>query len=236
MKIACISDIHSPQYFEDFVRVMENFKIKPDLFLMAGDIINRGRINEFEKIFNVLFGKIFCPIISCFGNNEYTQLRPSLRERYKEVIFLDDESFTLEISGLKIGIVGSTGCLDKPTTWQRRNVPEIERIYEQRLNLIDKLLSEVKADFKILLVHYSPTYKTLKGEREFAYPTLGCEKMEKVIIERRPNLVVHGHAHNGIKKAWIDTIPVFNAAFPVNKDILVIDTEEDLKAGITKFI
>jgi len=236
MKIACISDIHSPQYFEDFVRVMENFNIKPDLFLMAGDIINRGRINEFEKIFNVLFGKIFCPIISCFGNNEYTQLRPSLRERYKEVIFLDDESFTLEISGLKIGIVGSTGCLDKPTTWQRRNVPEIERIYEQRLNLIDKLLSEVKADFKILLVHYSPTYKTLKGEREFAYPTLGCEKMEKVIIERRPNLVVHGHAHNGIKKAWIDTIPVFNAAFPVNKDILVIDTEEDLKAGITKFI
>ncbi len=236
MKIACISDIHSPQYFEDFVRVMENFNIKPDLFLMAGDIINRGRINEFEKIFNVLFGKIFCPIISCFGNNEYTQLRPSLREKHKEVIFLDDESFTLEISGLKIGIVGSTGCLDKPTTWQRRNVPEIEKIYEQRLNLIDKLLSEVKADFKILLVHYSPTYKTLKGEREFAYPTLGCEKMEKVIIERRPNLVVHGHAHNGIKKAWIDTIPVFNAAFPVNKDILVIDTEEDLKAGITKFI
>ena len=236
MKIACISDLHCPQYFEDFIRAMDNFREKPDLFLIAGDIINRGRIEEFDKFFNVLFGKIFCPIVSCFGNNEYVDLRKKLKEKYKEIIFLDDESICLEISGLKVGIVGSTGSLDKPTTWQKRNVPDIEKIYEERVKIIDKLLVELKADFKILLLHYSPTYKTLKGEKEFFYPNLGCEKYEKVIIERKPNLVVHGHAHNGIKKAWVDAVPVFNVAFPANKEIVLIDTEKDLRAGITKFI
>ncbi|MFH7882484.1 MAG: metallophosphoesterase, partial [Candidatus Aenigmatarchaeota archaeon] len=176
MKIACVSDLHSPQYFEDFVKTMDSFREKPDLFLIAGDIINRGRIEEFDKFFNVLFGKIFCPIVACFGNNEYPDLRKRLREKHKEVIFLDDESICLEISGIKVGIVGSTGSLDKPTTWQKKNVPDIEKIYEERVKLVDKLLAELKAEFKILLIHYSPTYKTLKGEREFFYPNLGSEK------------------------------------------------------------
>jgi hypothetical protein len=35
--------------------------------------------------------------------------------------------------------------------------------------------------------------------------------------------------------AWLDTVPIFNVAFPVNREIVIIDTEE-LKPGITKFV
>lgn len=236
MLIACVADVHSPQYFDEFVRAIDNLLVKPNLFLIAGDMIDRGKIEEFEKIQNVLFGKINCPIVACFGNNEYAQLREEMRKRYSEIKFLDDESLVLDIQGIKVGIVGSTGSLDKPTKWQKRNVPGIEEIYEERVKLVDKLLAELKADFKILLIHYSPTYKTLEGEDPRFYPNLGSEKYEKVLVERKPDLVVHGHSHNGIKKAWIDTIPIFNVAFPANKEIVIIDTEKDLKPGISRFV
>ena len=236
MLIACVSDVHSPQYFDEFVRAMDNLRIKPDLFLMAGDMIDRGKTEEFEKIHNVLFGKIYCPIVACFGNNEYAQLREEMKEKYPDIKFLDDESLVLEIQGMRVGIVGSTGSLDRPTTWQKKNIPDIEKIYEERVKLVDKLLAELKADFKILLIHYSPTYKTLEGEDPRFYPNLGSQRYEKVLVERKPDLVIHGHSHNGIKKAWIDTVPIFNVAFPANKEIVVIDTEKDLKPGITKFV
>ncbi len=236
MIIGAIGDVHSPQYFDDFVKAVDALTIKPDLFLMVGDMINRGRIEEYEKINNVLFGKIDCKIVSCFGNNEYQELREELRKKYPEIIFLDDESIVIEVKGIKIGIIGSTGSLDSPTPWQRKHVPNIEQIYSDRINFIDKELEKIKADFKILLVHYSPTYKSLEGEDPRFYAGLGTQKLEPVLIQRKPNLVIHGHSHNGTKKTWIDTVPIYNVAFPLNKEIVIIDTEKDLKPGISKFV
>jgi Icc-related predicted phosphoesterase len=236
MLIAATGDVHSPRYYEDFVRAVDNLSIKPDLFLIVGDMIERGDLKEYEKVNNVLFGRITCPIVACFGNNEYQELREKIKASYKEIKFLDDESVVLKIKDFSVGIVGTTGSLDSPTIWQKKNVPNIEKIYEERVNFVDRHLQRISADFKILLIHYSPTYKTLEGENPHFYQNLGSQKYEKVIIERRPNLVIHGHSHKGRKQAWIDTVPIFNVAFPLHKEIVVIDTEKDLKAGISRFV
>ena len=85
-------------------------------------------------------------------------------------------------------------------------------------------------------MHYAPTYKTLEGENPRFYGGLGWNAFENVIIEMKPDLVVHGHSHKGKKFAWVDKVPVFNVSFPVNeKKIVIIDTDE-LKPGLTKFI
>ena len=89
---------------------------------------------------------------------------------------------------------------------------------------------------KILLIHYTPTYKILEGENPRIYPELGCKAYERIIIEQKPDLVLTGHSHKGRKQAWIDTVPVFNVAFPLNREIVVIDTEKDLKPGLEKFL
>jgi len=235
MLIGATGDVHSPRFFDDFVRAIDALTVKPDLFLIVGDMINRGEIEEYDKISNVLFGKISCPIVACFGNNEYQELRDELKQRHPEIKFLDDESIILKIGKLSVGIIGSTGSLDMPTTWQRRNVPNIERIYAQRLDFVERHLSRIVADFKIVLLHYSPTYKTLEGENPRFYPNLGSKLYESVLIEKKPNLVLHGHSHRGKRQAWIDTVPVFNVALPLNKEIVVIDTEKDLRPGIAKF-
>ncbi len=234
MLISAIGDIHSPLYFDSFVKAMNNYNESPDLFILAGDVIDRGDTKEFQKVYNVLFGKINCPIIAIYGNNEYSQIRMILENQFSDITFLDDESIILEIKGKKIGIVGSIGSLDRPTFWQRNNIPNIYDIYKQRVQKVSELLENLKCDYKILVIHYVPTYKILKGEKEKFYPQMGSKAYEDVIIKTKTDLVICGHSHNGLKEAWVNTTPVFNVALPVNKEIVNIDTEK-LKPGLEKF-
>ena len=184
MLISAISDIHSPLYFDLFVKAMNKYNENPDLFILAGDIIDAGKTEEFQKVYNVLFGKISCPIIAVYGNNEYQQIRMILENKFSDITFLDDESIVLDIKGKKVGIVGSQGSLDRPTFWQRNNIPNIYDIYKQRIQKVSELLENLECDFKILVIHYVPTYKILKGENEKYYPQ--CK-------QRYPHIFLSSH-------------------------------------------
>jgi len=234
MLIAATGDIHSPRYFPLFVDVMDKFLEKPDLFLIAGDIVHKGDVKEYTKVSNAFFGKIDCPIVACFGNNEFGELRDNVKTGISNIRFLEDETLTLRIAKKSVGIVGTLGSLDRPTFWQSRNIPGIADIYEKRIDRIDKLLWGLRTDIKILLIHYAPTYRILEGENPTIFPELACKKYEKVLSERKPNVVISGHAHRGLKHVWVDTVPVFNVSLPLNQNIVLIDTEK-LKPGLEKF-
>jgi len=237
MIIAATSDIHSPRYFDMFVKAMEELRVKPDLFLLAGDTVHKGNADEYLKVYNVFFGKIDCPIIACFGNDELGPgSRVLIENKVPDIKFVQDESLIVDINERKVGVIGSLGCLDRPTYWQRTNLPGIYETYKERVGTIEKILSELKADIKILLIHYTPTYKILSGEDPKVYAELGCNKLERVIIEQKPDLVITGHTHKGIKQVWLETIPVFNVGLLLNQNIVVIDTEKDLKPGLEKFL
>ena len=237
MLIAAVGDIHSPRFFNYYVKAIEDLQEKPDIFFLLGDIIYHGAIGEYQKVYNVLFGKITCPIVACFGNEEHgEETRIVIENQNPDIKFLADESLILEIGGKTVGIVGTIGSLDRPTFWQRNNIPGISEMYKKRVEIVENLLIGLKTEMKILLTHYAPTYKILEGENPQSFPELGSKAYEKVIAEQKPNLVIAGHSHKGTKKAWIDTVPVFNVAFPLNRKIVVINTEEDLKPGLEKFL
>lgn len=237
MIIASAGDIHSPRYYDLFVKSMEDIHVNPDLFLLVGDVIHRGKVEEYQKVYNVFFGKIKCPIIACFGNDEFgPETRMLIENRVPDIKFVNDESLILDINDRRVGIVGTLGSLDRPTFWQRKNIPNIYDIYKNRVGTIERILSELDVDFKILLIHYAPTYKILEGENPKTYAELGCNDYEKVLIEQKPDLVITGHSHRGKKQVWIDTVPIFNVALPLNEEIVVIDTEKNLKPGLEKFL
>jgi Icc-related predicted phosphoesterase len=237
MIIAVTGDIHSPHYYEDFLKALDELPDNIDLFLIAGDMIDRGEVSEYEKIRNALFGKVNCPILACFGNNEFEEKEEEIKSICREIRFLSDQAFVIDVKGMPVGIVGTRGSLEEPTKWQRAHIPNIDKIYAQRLQLVKLQLRKIiHTPFKILLMHYAPTYKTLEGENPLFYGTLGWNAFENVIIEMRPNLVIHGHSHRGKKFAWVDTVPVFNVSFPANEKKIVIINTEELKPGLTKFV
>jgi len=235
MIIAATGDVHSPRYYEQFVVSLDRLNVKPDLFLIAGDMIDRGAFEEYDKIHNAFFGKINCPIVACFGNNEFQEKREEIKKRYSDIKFLDDDSLIMKIGYSYVGVVGTTGSLDTPTPWQKKNLPNIERTYDERVSFVERHLIRMTTNFKILLMHYAPTYKSLEGENPRFYSSMGSNKYERVLMERKPNLVVYGHSHRGAKQVWIDSVPVLNVALPLNREIVIIDTEK-LKPGIARFV
>ena len=237
MKILACSDVHSPIFYHEFLRSLESFSENVDLIIFAGDMVERDsverEIEEYKKIYNSFFGKIFAQIVAVFGNTELEEYREMIKKEVSGIRFLDDQYIELKIGGEKVLIFGSTGSLDEPTKWQKSHVPNIKQIYKSRVEKVRSVFRNYEG-FKILVTHYAPTYKTLEGENPLFYPNLGSVEMERVVLETKPNLVIHGHSHLGKKFAWLDTIPIFNVAFPANKSLVLIDTEK-IKPGLQKF-
>jgi Icc-related predicted phosphoesterase len=228
MIIASISDLESlTEDLTPLKDILQEIK-KPDLFLFAGDLYDYRKPDQYKEIICLLKKqKIDCPIIAVFGNREFPEDEDKIRKYAgKAIRFLEDEAVILKIKNKTIGIVGSRGCLDKPTFWQMKSLPQIWQKYKERFHNLSDLLKNLDADIKILLTHYAPTYKTLRGEDPNVYPGLGSKYFEKVLIETKTTLAIHGHAEIGIPLAFVDSIPVFNVAYPVNRKIVLIDTDK----------
>lgn len=233
--VGAIADVHSPKYLEDFKRVLNNSP-DVDLMLFAGDMIYKGRVEEYENVLNAIKGRYDdCKIVACFGNEEYDDRIEQIIESYSDVTWLNDEYIMVNVKGLELGIFGTRGCLDRPTAWQRKNVPNITQVYEQRLKRIDEALASQalkKVSYVVLLSHYSTTFETLVGEPRWAWPEMGSSRLEEVVKRYSPHLVIHGHAHNSkVHAVTINKTRVYNVSFPATRKLTIIKLGEAEEAS-----
>ncbi len=219
MKLYAIADVHYPRFSEEFAEALANLP-PPDLFLLAGDMVNRGSAEEFPNVLDIITDTLGCdfPVVSCFGNEEYTEVRKHIQKLVRgRAIILDEQSTIMEIDNTKVGIVGTQGSLDKPTTWQRKNMPGIKDEFGRRADRAEMLLKRIltKTDIRILLMHYSPCIETCEGENRRAFAWLGSRKFYTVIANTQPDLAIHGHVHNSvIHETKIGATLVKNVALP----------------------
>jgi len=233
LRVGAVSDVHAPKYLDDFRRAMSTAG-NLHLLLFAGDMILKGDHHQIAKVIEETRRFYRGPIFACFGNEEYEQVEQDLK-RYGDIVWLNDSSATVEIAGLRVFIAGSRGSLDRPTYWQARNRPGIVEIYRRRVELMDRLLAEAKADLRLVVTHYSPTYATLDGEDREAFPEMGCRKMEEVIRRRQPDVWFHGHGHRARRlRVEIGRTLVVNVSLPANGQISVVELPR--KSGLDMFI
>lgn len=233
MNIAAIADVHSPKYLDKYERALQNISSSNiEALFFAGDMIYKGKWKEFDKVLRITKQYVKKPIYACFGNEEYEETINHLVETYPEITWLNDNFILLKTSfGKELFIVGTKGVLDRPTRWQRKHIPNIEKLYAERINKIKELLmlGRKESYTVILLTHYPPTYKTLWGEPRYAWPEMGSARMEKVILETKPNIIIHGHAHNSKKnQVRMGTIRIYNVSFPATKKITLIPLRSSL--------
>jgi len=219
VKILAVADVHSPRYLDEFAKALAQHE-QPDVFLLAGDMINRGNAEEYTNVLDTVekvLGTDF-PVIGCFGNEEYSEVRKEIISIVGDrMIFLDEKSTILDSNALKVGIVGTQGSLDKATSWQRRNIPSVKGVFKRRAKRAASLLKKMKdkVDYRILLMHYSPCLETCEGEDTKAFSWLGSRKFYSVVVEHQPDLVIHGHVHNSTRhEVSIGTAIVRNVALP----------------------
>ncbi|MBU5558014.1 MAG: metallophosphoesterase [Candidatus Aenigmatarchaeota archaeon] len=241
MLIAATSDLDAlTGDFAKFADALAAAK-KPDLFLWAGDMCDFRMPHQYRDVLRLVERAGWdCPIVAVWGNKEFEQDYEKIKQIVgKRVVFLDDEMFMIEVGGRRVGIVGTKGCLDRPTWWQSRSIPDIKERYANRFEKVVGLLKNMKTlkcNINILLSHYALTYQTLKGERPEIYGGLGYKAFEKAIAQANLTFAVHGHAHFGIPLAFVDSVPVFNVAMPVNKGIVLIDPDKLPVKGLRGFV
>jgi len=217
MRIAAVGDIHCPRFFSIFERSLREIA-KPDVFLLAGDIVNRGKVNEYPVVvdaINSVHGRV--PIIACFGNedNELYDERQIIELVGDRVTFLDNATVSLSIRSSTLGVVGVSIVSEKV-----KDIEAMQDIFEDRARRISECLRELTAvnDHTVVLSHYSPLVET---ENAFSW------WFEKAVKNIKPTLIVHGHIHNSSKnRVVVESTPIYNVSLPAVGSITELDLWE----------
>lgn len=232
--IAATSDIHSPRFLHLLRMAVSAWSLgRPCVLLLAGDLLDRGRVGAFKPALDLLeLVAQGAPIVGVFGNEDYDTIREAIAKTYPRVLWLQDDYTVVDCGCESLGIVGSTGALDSLTRWQARNRPELERVFRERPRLLEELISRARreAGRVVLLTHYAVSRATVEGEDPRIYPYLYSSMMERMIARARPSAAVHGHAHNGKPRASVAGVPVYNVALPLNKRIVRVQPRSGLEA------
>ncbi|HEC96207.1 MAG TPA: metallophosphoesterase [Euryarchaeota archaeon] len=242
VRILSTADIHSPRYLDLFMKSLEKTSISPDIIILAGDLVDKNNVYALKPVYNALLKKFpEIPIISVFGNEEYRGYEDRYKSMYPLFRWLNDEYLVLEVSGQRIGIIGTRGALDKPTPWQSRHMPWVRDYYRKLPLLVSKLIDRVRNEgvkIVVLVSHYGVTYSDLEGEPRNIWPYLASSKMEKVIISKKVDLVIHGHAHNAVKtRIKLSNTYVYNVSLPANRELVIIDyIKEEKPHGLDRWL
>jgi Icc-related predicted phosphoesterase len=211
MRIAATADVHSPRYLNEFKSALLSCK-KPDLFLFAGDMINRGKSDEYLNVLDAIDSLLGpdIPILACFGNEEPVACRDELHQITEDrVTFLDEEVLSINQNGSQLSIIGMSTVISEPPQVRANMLTEIRSIFDERVIVLSKLLQEAScsAGIVILLMHFSPMLEN--GAIEYSW------WISEAIETYPPNFIIHGHIHNSkVNEIEIGTTSIRNVALP----------------------
>lgn len=227
--IAAVGDLHFGQYNIPS-NLFNDISKKADVLCIAGDFTESGKISEAKKFIR-LIKNITIPTFIIFGNHDYdannTSAIKNELKKLKNVTVLAGNTKTVDIKGLKLGIVGTKGhgggfapfrgAIKGEMSTKAYMNEEQKEVEKLRYGL--KNLEKKKVDFKISILHYVPFHNALKGEPPEIFLFMGSSQLGDVIEKNKVNLTVFGHAHHGaigIKKARAG-IYACNVAFKPNQ-------------------
>ncbi len=224
IRVAAVADLHFGTESHGQLRAsLEHLADRADVLLIGGDLTRCGGPAEAQVLADELRG-LPVPVVTVLGNHDYhANQQGQVRARLEGagVRVLEGEALTLELHGMRVGIAGAKGfgggfrgaCgSDFGEPEMKAFVGHTKRISEQ----LGRALTSLQADFRIVLLHYSPIEATLVGERLEIYPFLGSYLLAEAIDAVGADLVLHGHAHRGVEKGETPArIPVRNVAQPV---------------------
>jgi uncharacterized protein len=238
IRVAAAGDIHAGSAERDRVReAFERVANDADLILLAGDLTQHGQVDEVCVVADAC-RDLEVPVVAVLGNHDWQSDRPAdLRRALAEagVVVLERTHTILRICGVSVGIAGVKGFVGGfGQQWANFGEPIFREAYAETTRDVDGLEQGLAAiepcAVRIALLHYSPTEATLEGEPERLWLVLGADRLAGPIRQHRPDLVVHGHAHNGSFHGDVDGVPVYNVAVHVmGREFWVFELDADAR-------
>jgi len=224
IRVAAAGDIHcdessGPAAREAFAAIDGS----ADLILLAGDLTTHGEPRQ-AAVLAEACRDLTVPVAAVLGNHDHhagcaDEVRALLSEAGIDVI--DHRHAVYDIGGAHVGVAGAKGFVGGFHGHGLTDFgePSLRALYAETGAEVDALargLAEIAlCPFRIALLHYAPLPGTLRGEPVEIWTFLGSDRLAAPILEHRPDLVLHGHAHAGAFEASLDGIPVHNVSVPV---------------------
>jgi Icc-related predicted phosphoesterase len=194
-----------------------------DLILLAGDLTTHGEPEQAQVLADAC-RDLATPVVAVLGNHDLHAGRgEELTEVLRDagIVVLDRYHGTIVVGDCRVGVAGVKGFVGgfRDHTIPDFGEPSLRSLYAETGEEVDALaagLREIAAcPLRIVLLHYAPTSETLAGEPTEIWAFLGSERLAAPIVEHRPDLVLHGHAHAGRLQGSLQGVPVYNVSIPV---------------------
>jgi Icc-related predicted phosphoesterase len=206
-RIAAIGDLHiwgkvRRSLFPEF----ETLRDRADVLVFTGDITNNGMLVQAERAAELLsLARI--PIVAVMGNHDRRALLRT--PRYCAILeragvhFLDGTTFIMGGDSGRLGFAGVNGSGggfwpdEGPDTLSRRTAQLLAVRARREAMKLDRAVSSLDTEMKVVITHVAPTMTTLHGEPKAKFWLLGNSEFGRVIDKHDIDLVFHGHAHRG---------------------------------------
>ncbi len=238
IRIAAAGDVHFDRKSHNrMAQHLRDLAGKADVLLLAGDLTQTGHPEEMLVLANDL-RQSPVPVIAVLGNHDYHVDQVDIVTGILKdagVMVLERSSTILEINGQKVGIAGAKGfgggfvgaC---GSDFGEPEMKSFMRHSKAEARQLEQVIKDMEAEYKIVLLHYSPTTQTLSGEKKEIYPFLGCYFLAEAVDYGKADICFHGHAHGGMEKGETPGgTPVRNVAQPVIRHAYNIYTLEPKK-------
>ncbi len=221
-RLAAVGDLHfTLQKTGSIAQRLAGVNDVADILLLPGDLTDNGKPSEARLLVRELASVVTIPIVAVLGNHDqHSNKAGDVTHVLTEggVTVLDGDVFTIEVGGKTISIVGTKGF--QGGFGDNAVVPGYEpavdlwvREAEAEANKIGRGLSSMQADYRIVMLHYSPVRDTVLGEDLELIPFMGTSRLCEPIDRLGADLVVHGHSHHGTHRGVTPGgIPVYNVA------------------------
>src|SRR5437667_7319589 len=217
MRIAATADLHFTAQRHSALRgQLTQVRDEADLLVLAGDLTNFGQPAEMEPLLNALV-RLRVPTVAVLGNHDYESGREVelMRMMTAEGIkVLDGSAYERDgvgFAGTK-GFVGGFGRGVLTAFGEPQVKAFVQAAIDEAMKL-ERALMQLRAEKRVVVLHYAPILDTVRGEPEQIFPYLGSSRLAEVVDRHGAHLVVHGHAHHGsIQGKTTAGVPVHNVS------------------------
>ena len=224
VRVAAAGDLHVDESGREAVATAVAAMARDaDVILLAGDLTTHGEPEQVAILADAC-RDVRRPVVTVLGNHDlHADREDEIDEvlRAAGIIVLDRSHPAAVLGDCHLGVAGVKGFVGGfgRHTLPDFGEPSLRELYAEAGAEVDALaagLREIAAcPLRIALMHYAPTHETLVGEPTEIWSFLGSERLAAPILEHRPDLVLHGHAHAGRLQGSLGGVPVFNVSIPV---------------------
>ena len=224
IRIAAAGDVHCSEDNRDAVMTaFDAIDDEVDAVLLAGDLTTHGDPEEGAVLAEACRG-MRTPVVAVLGNHDlHANRADELVEVLSDagIVVLQRSHTTVKGTGCSLGVAGTKGFVGG---FRGMGLPDfgeasLRAVYAEgteEARALGQGLHEIAlCPFRVALLHYAPIPDTLHGEPRQIWTFLGSERLAAPILEHRPDLVLHGHAHAGKLEGRLEGIPVYNVSVPV---------------------